>query len=420
MRMRKLGQGQSVVFCVPKEIETKILESAVKQDGTIISVADILIWAISETCADLRRSMSLWAVQGNRHEGQKNFWASAQSDYGYRFSTSQAEQFLEAEAQTLEYRYRPLVVSEASQFSGWDIENKNVSRIIDRCQRFTSMDFTQSALHEEQERELSPEIEREREVERPASAEPEMHHIHNDVRTLVRTGKFVAESQAFLPAFEALGSSSAASYFDVSQFSHNLFVTADFARTIKVFERKYISDAYQRPVQWVLTTGCGYSNTVEHMIVFSPFEVQELLSDIKMYLKVTLHLYAPRPNLEFRPLDTLDLFTEGKAFNPHSVPPYLTVQLNLFAGQLYMGSLKEYTEVCKFLGLASRAVEEGFLVGADGFIISGPGKSRFTKSPVEFLKVLLTKVRRSCESIDKTHLGRLLYGALLDEADFNN
>lgn len=418
MRMRKLGQGQSVVFCVTEEIKMKILELLSKRDNVRIDVADILIWVISETCADLRRSMPLWAAQGRRHEGQKVLWASARSEWGLDFLDGQVEKFLEEEAQTLEHRYRPHG-PETSQFSGWNMESQNINRIIERCQKFASTNLSQATLQEEQERELSPEIEQESEVERPAPAAPETHSIHRDMNLLVRTGKFTADSKAFLPAFEALRSSSAAAHLEVSQFPHEFYVTTDFARTIKSSGRSYISDAYQRPVQWILTVTDEHSSTVKHMVVVSPFEVQELLPLIKTYSKVTLHLYAPRPNLEFRSLDSLDLFTEGKAFKPHNVSPQLVVQLNLFAGQLYLTSFTEYIRVCQFLGLAWKAAEEGILVKADGFILSNPRKTGFKDSPVTFLKVLMTKIRRNCERIEKTHLGKLLDGAVLDEADFN-
>ena len=420
MRMRKLGKGQSVVFCVPEEIKTKILERTSKRDDATIELADVLSWAISETCIDLRRNMPLWAAQGRRFEEQKLLWAAARSENGLNFSKGQAEKFLEEEAQTLGHRYRLHAASETPQLSGWDVKNKNVSRIIERCLEFESLNFNSATLQEEQERELSPEIEQERQVERPAPAKPETHRIHCDVETFVRMGRFVAHSKAFLPAFEALRSSSAAAHFDVSQFPHDLFVTADFARTVKASRRSYISDAYQRPVQWILTsTGVERSNAVEYMVIISPFEAQELLPLIKECRRVTLHIYAPRPSLVFRPLDALDLFTEGKPFDPHSVPRHLIVQLNLFAGQLYLSSFKEYTEVCDFLGLAWRAAEEGILVRADGFIVPAPGKRGFKDSPVKFLKVLMTKIRRNCEGIEKTHLGKMLDGALLEEADFD-
>lgn len=64
---------------------------------------------------------------------------------------------------------------------------------------------------------------------------------------------------------------------------------------------------------------------------------------------------------------------------------------------------------------------------ADGFIRSSTSSaiaaivesSTFTKSPVRFLKSFLSKVRRDGQSIEKTHLGRILDGALLQLRDFD-
>jgi hypothetical protein len=70
MRIRKFGIGQSIVFCVPEEIKTKILTRTFKPGNTSIDVSDVLSWAISETCIDVRRSIPLWAAQGKRFEHQ--------------------------------------------------------------------------------------------------------------------------------------------------------------------------------------------------------------------------------------------------------------------------------------------------------------------------------------------------------------
>jgi hypothetical protein len=90
------------------------------------------------------------------------------------------------------------------------------------------------------------------------------------------------------------------------------------------------------------------------MMVISPYEAQELLPEIKKSKIVALHLYSPRPNLSFRALDDLDLYTIPAQANRRVIPRVLVVLLNLFAGQLYLGSYKEYVEVCQLLGLAWR------------------------------------------------------------------
>lgn len=77
MRMRKLGKGQSVVFCVPEEIRSKILSIIGKPSGYDIDVSEVLRWAVSETWADMQRSIPLWAIQGERFERQNNLWSKA-------------------------------------------------------------------------------------------------------------------------------------------------------------------------------------------------------------------------------------------------------------------------------------------------------------------------------------------------------
>jgi hypothetical protein len=155
------------------------------------------------------------------------------------------------------------------------------------------------------------------------------------------------------------------------------------------------------------------------MVIISPFEAQELLPYIREFQMITMHLYAPRHNLAFPSLDELNLFTEGKPFTT-SLPRHLIVQLNLFAGQLYVSSFKEYTEVCDFLGLSWKPTEEGSSVRADGFIVPASGQKGFKDSPVKFFEVLMTKIRRNCEGIERTHMGKILHGALLEEVDFDN
>ena len=130
----------------------------------------------------------------------------------------------------------------------------NLRRIEDRCRQFHTLELNTAALREEQERELSPEIVQEREVQRPGPAKPAQHSIHVDVRAFVMHGIIESGSNAFKPAFETLRQTSAASHIDVSQFPHDVLTTVDFASTIRSSGQASQLDAYQRPVQWVLTS----------------------------------------------------------------------------------------------------------------------------------------------------------------------
>ena len=417
--MRKLGKGQSVIFCVPQEIKMKILQCSPGLSESEIKPQHVLTWSVLETFANMRRNIPLWATQGRRFERQQLLWTAARNETTFELSKSQAEQFLELEAQTLEYRYSPHTVTQTPPYAEWAAGNQNLARIEERCSEFGPLDSNSATLQEEQERELAPEIEQERHLERPDAAEAKAHSLHPDVQSFAATGKLKTPSPAFLPAFKVLDSSSAASFLDVSEFSANVLSTMDFAHTINYRGKSYVSDDYLQPIQWVLTTSHpDHANTVQELVIISSFEAEELLQIILERKRVTLHIYAPRINLGYRSLDSLDLFTLGKPFNPQSIPRRLITQLNLFAGQLYFNCYEDYKELCKFLNLAWKPASDDMEVAADSFITSNLGTCGFSRSPVQFLKVLMTKIRRNCDSIDKTHMGKILGGEFLTEEDF--
>ena len=112
MRMRKLGKGQSVVFCVSEEIQDKIraLGIGAKQD---IDVRQVILWTMSETFIETRRAMPLWAVQNRRYVSQKKLWQQARSIDGTQMTVEDASKFLEAEAQSIETRYHPRASDDA-------------------------------------------------------------------------------------------------------------------------------------------------------------------------------------------------------------------------------------------------------------------------------------------------------------------
>lgn len=418
MRMRKLGKGQSVVFCIPQEIRMKIIAVTGKPESADIDVSDVLIWSIGETYTDLRRSMPLWAAQGTRFERQRLIWNSATTLDGITISGTEAKKFLEQDALSLEDRYRPRDnTAEADELFKGSEDIPRFAEIRSRCERFDSIKFLAAALQEEQERELSPEIEAERQVEKPRPAKPMRNIIHTDVRTFVQTGKILFINSAFKPAFRALDKISAAAHFDVGQFPRDLLVTSDFANTVELKGNNIQSDAYQRPVQWILTTRSSRDKV--RMVIISPFEAQGLMNEIKKSSAVILHLYAPRSNLAFQPLDELKLYTVPALPSNWRVPVDLVLQMNLFAGQLYFRSYDEYKSACEFLGLAWRAMD-GTGIEPDGFIVPSALDTdyRFSTSPTKFLQVLLATVRRDGRGIGKTHWGRVLAGVLLTRDDF--
>lgn len=418
--MRKLGKWQSVVFCVPNEIQQKVSSLPHVHNPTEIDVSDVLEWAISETFVDLHRGIWLWANQGRRHQRHQLLWEKAYVNGSTAFDAAHAEKFLEEEAQTLDSRYRP--AQQASEELIHSSDNARVDPITKRLLSFGGTDSDSSTFREEQERELSPEIEQEREIQRPPPVSPRQHSIHQDIRSLISDGILAPASKAWMPAFISLGTTSASSHYKVENFPQRILVTEDFTQTIipKLPScQEYVSDFFQRSVQWILTRALE-GGFIDVAMIISPYEAQELLPEIKRSKFVSLHLYAPRPNLGFTPLDTLDLYTVPRRELTWSLPRSSITELNLFSGQLYFKSAEEYVSACEFLGLApgfgdtdtpdSTALVDGQIDLQDSNMCDA--------GLINFVRILMMKIRRDCDSIDKTHVGRVLDSTSLGPDDF--
>ena len=109
-----------------------------------------------------------------------------------------------------------------------------------------------------------------------------------------------------------------------------------------------------------------------------------------------------------------------------TAPPPIAMQLNLFAGQLYLRSFEDYLSLCRFLGLCSRPPDGHVQVACDGFVrpdgrrTFDPAMERecpFTTSPVEFLKMVMA-LRRKGQSFTKSHFGEILNGELISREKF--
>ena len=261
-------------------------------------------------------------------------------------------------------------------------------------------------------------------MQRLPSAEPAEHEMHPDVFEFVSTGNVKGNSPAYMPAFESMAETSAATCLDPSQLigKGRLLVTKDFVRTVQT-DNLFVSDAFQRSVQWILTSYQDNSTVVAYMMIISPFEADLLLPSVLNSNKVALHLYRSRVNRTYPTFDHLDFLPLPRRCNATVVPQSLATQLNLFAGQLYLNKIKGYEQLCDLLGLMPCEARPGWTVAPDGSILRDAlgrigADSGLKSSPVEFLKVLMTKIRRNGEGIDKTHKGSILEGRVLGESDF--
>lgn len=428
MRMRKLGKGQSVMFCGSTEIERKILRCSGKTHCDTIEVADVLQWSISETCISMKKSIPLWATQGIRYQRRYMGWSRSSGGRGKGAVSEIAKSLLEPEAQTLQDRYGFEGLPEEKVLFH-DVEEKSLLKretqldaIRAKCREFGLASFSNATLQEEQERELSPENEQERQVEPPPALTPYVHNVHRDVERFVHQGILDRDSNAFQSAFELFHNTSANECLEVGSWPTHLLVTTDFAQTVHASGNQHL-DSFLRPVHWV---AIGKNRNAVDCVVLSPYEAHELLPPIRQHRKITLHVYSPRVSMSVRTLEDLS-FCAIPAVPKRPLQPPSIMQLNLFAGQLYLKSYEEYQSVCRFLGLCFHPLHKQVQVACDGFVDPDnrlefdaimERECPFSISPVGFLRMLMA-MRRKGQNFQKSHFGRILRGDLLTRENFN-
>ncbi|KAF8129798.1 hypothetical protein EV363DRAFT_1219569 [Boletus edulis] len=414
MRMRELGHGHSVMFFAPHEVDQRIRGLVAKENPSIkIATADILHWAIHETWNDIQRHAPYWAHQGMSHQSRQEAW----SGFCEKRATAKelAEAWVQPELKSLADMYMPSNSPDPTSTSA-----KLPRQIRERCETLGVLSLRDVRMDEEQEKEVSREIEREREVERFPGVFPAPHCLHPDVTEFVKTGVIFSESQsrAFYHVF-ATGAPAAST--EPYIWSPYILATADFCQTIQASESvQGQMHRYMRPVQWVVS---GKMDGRDALVILSPFEVDQLMPEIRISEHVHLHLYIPRTTKRMKPADDLRLYAVPPLPSDWTPPWDLIDQLNIFAGQLYLSGHASYVRLCRFLGVsagdlpqnAGTVVLRNWLRDPDAS--DTEIKNRFEGTPLP-LVVYFLAVRRGL-NFSGTHMGRILDGWPLSAADFH-
>jgi hypothetical protein len=174
-----------------------------------IEVADVLQWSTAGTCAHTRRNI-LWATQGIRHQHRRSAYVESW------MSRDLVASLLEPEAQSLEQRYWHVGIHHADRSGDGSNPSHEVqlSAIQDKSRNFEVSSFSAASLQEEQERELAPDNERERQVELPPASSPALYSLHEDVRHFVTHGVLKEPSVAFRAAFDTLRETTASEHYE--------------------------------------------------------------------------------------------------------------------------------------------------------------------------------------------------------------
>ncbi|KAG2137479.1 hypothetical protein DEU56DRAFT_945983 [Suillus clintonianus] len=406
MRMRKLGNGQSVMFFAPTEVDRSIRSATQKVDTDGVDVADILHWTMLETCIDIQMRAFPWAQQGSDFKTRHSAW----TQFSRAPTTSVPAlktAWLQPEERPLEDMYAPCSSSPVSQVCDPYIQRKYKELGVEAGHT--------RGMDEEQEREVVHEVERERQIQRPPKVKPAAQDLHMDVRRFVQTGRIPPGSPAFIPMISSLVNTTA-EFHEGDQWGHDVKVTRDFARTVGTLFSIEKADDYLRPVNWIVSSNSGV------LVVMSPNEVDTLLPHIRTSNVVHLCVYTPRTTKTMQACDDLRLYCVPSTPQRTSSES-LIGQLNLFSGQLYFSSYKMYLRTCSFLGLnAPDLGDEHLIADSDGFISeenrpSARASCSFKQSQLPPLKELFG-MRRKGMGYLPTHLGKMLNGRILTEEDF--
>ncbi|QRV92763.1 Large low complexity protein [Ceratobasidium sp. AG-Ba] len=419
MRMRKLGFGHSVMFCAPPEIDIQIRKSAGHTLQAQITTLDVIRWAMLETCRDLEHNISHWAQQGIEY-GRR---AKAQLEFSKTTSQEALKRgWVTPESRSLDdmYGVSSLSGSGSEFFTQQALANSELNQRLDEL---GVRRLDDPSMAEEQEREVSHEVERERQVERPPKSRPASHAIDPVIKSYIQTGAPPSGAHSLRYMFDVLPPAS----FPSDTWPHKLLTTFNFRRTIDDSTSTSLSD-YMRPLHWIL---CASGGTV---IALSPYEVNELLPEIRKSKHVRLHVFAPRVTQSMTSFFDLQFYiTPSTGRGAVSLPRTLDrLLLCLFAGQLYFDHYRHYRTIAGFLGvfLGSDAKKEAedVEVQSDGFVPKS-GRQKivnrvpeyldcpFTSSPIGAMKDLVGYRRKGMDYL-RTHLGQMLHARQLASKNF--
>jgi hypothetical protein len=185
------------MFFAPGEVDRRIRNLIPNElsPRDRIRVADVLRWAMHETCEDIRHHLPFWAQQGLDH--RRRFAAFENYSATGNLEVLQ-NAWQQRESRTLEEMY-----SLPAHVAGMNQEISSVTSLSERMELLGITKRVDVKVAEEQEqeheREVNHEIERERQVERPAKVQPAKHVLQSDIRRFVETGLLSTHPEQISP-----------------------------------------------------------------------------------------------------------------------------------------------------------------------------------------------------------------------------
>ncbi len=284
MRLRLLGQTQSVVFYSPPEVHQQIIDRLRKVDLHQPKSDDVLQWVIRQTCDAIELLDPSYFAQTSQYLLQEQ----ARLAYPEYLNDTQArDSFLNMvrvnESMPLKQLYEPRSQRNASRAepSSWHRSLQlYVKELMHRKKSFQDHGTAThaSTLEEveiEQESELEVEIQTEvedvREIQRaPLYNAMPNQRLHKDIENFAHTRFLTADTDACQPMFTILRNTVLGLKHAISSsMKSRLWVSIQFNCTIDACEPH---DNYIRSCQWLM-----WSETTERALIVSPEEANALI-----------------------------------------------------------------------------------------------------------------------------------------------
>ncbi|KAF4631564.1 hypothetical protein G7Y89_g6567 [Cudoniella acicularis] len=408
MRLRQLGTTQSIVFFAPPEVHQSILDVCGKRRGEVLDSSHVVYWLLEQTCRANEHLQNLYLAQGTDFCRRTNAqWKNAKflTENGHREAYLRVIQY--PERQTLEQLYG--VVTDTQPSSAADIPSAELKSFVEELSKQKRAangngDLIHSSVLEEveQEREVEFQVEQVRQMQKPthykALAFPGLHAA---VSHFVNTGN-LAGGHGYEHVFDALARTSIGQNYNVRRTTSQLFVSAEFMRTIELGKR-IPNDNFLRPVEWVLWNP---SNGTALIIISE--EAELLIPIIRAARKPMVHLitYAAPVTKNMLHFNGLSYYVLPRLPGGYRAPDWFSIELGIFAGRLYI-NFPECAPLTKYLHLVDKTGTEAPQSNIEHVGI-------FTKNPVDFLLEWLTVCRKG-QDIMHTPMGYICQGRPLHE-----
>lgn len=399
MRLRQLGQGQTLLFVAPPEVDSDI---AAVTNSTNSSIDGLIVaqWALEQSCLQIERNQPLWVLQGLSHFNRQ----TAMDAFKQRITSQSkpadslvpaeaAKGLVEIEEHSLIDLYAPkafrkksgISIINANRQSG----NADIRRLISTWNSIDASASQSATIHEEHEREVAHEVETEVQIQRPPQATPKEPIVDPNIVLFICSGSNANLSVFATVSMDMLKESSKPISTKGQSAHSNLHASSDFLRTIVELE----TGEYLRPVNWILVST---EPSATKLLLISQYEVNQLWDDIKARSsKVSLLMYEPRVTRAMASVESAS-HPSAQAWKGAwaRLAPELLQELHLFAGQLYLNTYEDYL-----------------------WLREGLGKGEKNALSVGTVKEWMS-VRRKGHNYFQTHVGQIVNGRTLLEEMF--